>query len=126
MVKRISDDKGGVLSFWRAEFVQMLLNWKVLREVELWNEKGFVDMSTHVPGLAKAHAQAAAAAANAELQRVKEKLSSWKPLVLLGKVPTIRMEEPKPGELICHVCMSPRGKKQLVCDVCDSDLKSVA
>lgn len=126
MVKRISDDKGGVLSFWRAEFEQMLLNWKVLREVELWNEKGFVDMSGYVPGQASANAQAAAAAANEELRRVKEKLASWQPVMLKGKVPTIRSEPPKPGELLCAVCMSPYHKKQTVCEVCDNDLKSAA
>ena len=126
MVKRISNDKGGVLSFWRAEFEQMLLNWKVLREVELWNEKGYVDMSDYVPGRAEANAKAAVAAANEELRRVKEKLADWKPLVLKGKVPTIRMEPPKPGELLCPTCLTPHGKKQTVCEVCDSELKTAA
>lgn len=42
-VKRQSGDKGIVLQFDFREFERTLKVWKVLREVERWNEKGSVD-----------------------------------------------------------------------------------
>lgn len=43
-VKRESSQKGGQISFFRSEFGVMHRNWKILREVEKWNEKGFVEI----------------------------------------------------------------------------------
>lgn len=43
-VKRESNDRGGQLSFFRSEFISMLDNWKFLREIEKWNDLGFVDL----------------------------------------------------------------------------------
>ena len=42
-VKRASQDTGVFLSFDLNEFVRTVKIWKVLREVERWNDKGFVD-----------------------------------------------------------------------------------
>jgi hypothetical protein len=42
-VKRQSNDKGITLQFDLKEFSQTARTWKVLREVERWNEKGSVD-----------------------------------------------------------------------------------
>ena len=57
-VKRQSSATGGTLSFIRTEFLGMLECWKVLREVEKWNELGFVDLKE---GQAKPAAAAGAA-----------------------------------------------------------------
>lgn len=43
-VKRESNNQGGTLAFIRSEFVGMIEAWKILREVEKWNEIGFVDL----------------------------------------------------------------------------------
>jgi hypothetical protein len=43
LVKRQSNDKGVVLQFDHQEFDRTWRAWRVLREVERWNEKGFVD-----------------------------------------------------------------------------------
>ncbi|MBI3543641.1 MAG: cyclic nucleotide-binding domain-containing protein [Deltaproteobacteria bacterium] len=51
-VKRESNNQGGTLSFFRQEFINMGEAWKILREVEKWNELGFVDMSEPKPVLA--------------------------------------------------------------------------
>ena len=42
-VKRQSNDKGVILQFDFGEFERTLRVWRVLREVERWNEKGSVD-----------------------------------------------------------------------------------
>lgn len=42
-IKRTTTQSGGILSFYKPDFDQMLLNWKILKEVELWNSKGYVD-----------------------------------------------------------------------------------
>ena len=48
-VSRKSKDKGGVdLSFDRNELVETLQHWQILSEIDLWNEKGFVDMNTSI------------------------------------------------------------------------------
>lgn len=41
-IKKITSSDGGLLSFYRAEFEQMIHNWRFLREIENWNSKGFV------------------------------------------------------------------------------------
>ncbi len=40
---RQSHDKGVILSFDIREWQIMLMNWRILKEIEKWNEKGFVD-----------------------------------------------------------------------------------
>jgi len=43
-IKRESSATGGSISFYRHDFSIMLQNWKVLREVDKWNERGVVEM----------------------------------------------------------------------------------
>lgn len=44
-VKRATQEKGGVvLSFDTPEFNRVFLSWKILREIDKWNERGFVDI----------------------------------------------------------------------------------
>jgi hypothetical protein len=43
-VKRSSTDKGVFISFDLKEWQRTMINWKILREIEKWNEKGFVDL----------------------------------------------------------------------------------
>ena len=59
MVKHTADANGGTLMFIKQDWLQMLNNWRFLKEIELWNERGYVDPTT--PGEALA-AQAAEAA----------------------------------------------------------------
>lgn len=48
-VSRKSKDKGGVdLSFDRNELVETLQHWQILSEIDMWNEKGFIDMSSSI------------------------------------------------------------------------------
>lgn len=48
-VSRKSKDNGVVdLSFDRNELVETLGHWRVLSEIDLWNQKGFVDMSSSI------------------------------------------------------------------------------
>lgn len=47
-LKRDPDAKGGVLSFFREEYVGMAKNWAILREVEKWNDKGVVELVEEV------------------------------------------------------------------------------
>jgi hypothetical protein len=44
-VKRISQDNGVLIEFEHREFVRVHKIWLILREIEKWNEKGFVDMT---------------------------------------------------------------------------------
>lgn len=53
-VKRSSTDDNVFISFDYREFERTLLNWKFLKEVEKWNEKGFVDLKEDEPKKAKA------------------------------------------------------------------------
>lgn len=41
--RRQSTDQGVFLSFDLKEWQRMLMNWKILKEIEVWNEKGHVD-----------------------------------------------------------------------------------
>ncbi len=52
--KRISNDKSVLLQFDIAEFKKALINWRILREIEKWNEKGFVDLTEEEPAKKKA------------------------------------------------------------------------
>jgi len=58
MVKRESSATGGAISFLKSEFEEMIENWKILKEIEKWNELGHVDMTepkpVAVPGAAAA------------------------------------------------------------------------
>ena len=49
VVKRESSSDGGLLSFYRGEFEAMYLNWRILREIELWNDRGVVDLREVLP-----------------------------------------------------------------------------
>lgn len=44
-LKRETDNKGATLSFFRAEYLQMLENWRFIKEIEKWNEAGIVEVS---------------------------------------------------------------------------------
>ena len=52
-VKRQSTDTGVTLQFELAEFTRTMKVWKVLREVEKWNEKGSVDPNEPVTEIKK-------------------------------------------------------------------------
>ncbi len=43
-IKRESSTTGGTLQFYRHDFSVMLQNWKILREIDKWNERGVVDL----------------------------------------------------------------------------------
>lgn len=43
-VKRESSATGGSLSFYRHDFSVMFNNWRILREIEKWNERGIVEL----------------------------------------------------------------------------------
>lgn len=43
-IKRETNSNGGLISFYRQEFEAMLQNWKILREIEKWNERGVVEL----------------------------------------------------------------------------------
>lgn len=57
-VKRESSSSGGTLQFYRADFEAMLKHWKILREIEKWNEKGMVDLKEAPPATAQASSSA--------------------------------------------------------------------
>lgn len=122
MVKRVATQDGGVLSFWRSEFEQMLLNWKVLREVEKWNEKGFVGIDEVQINTNQTTTDAAAASPSDAGPSAAEQLAAWTPLILSGKAPTIRYEPPAPDELLCPTCMATITEQQKSCTVCDTQL----
>jgi hypothetical protein len=50
ILKRKSPEKGpALLQFEVKEFKSILNNWKMLREIDRWNEKGFIDMTEEAP-----------------------------------------------------------------------------
>jgi rubrerythrin len=51
--KRETTSTGVFVSFHRDEFANTLLSWRILKEVEKWNEKGFVDLNEKPPIEAK-------------------------------------------------------------------------
>lgn len=68
-VKRQTQEKGGVmLSFDRNEFALTFQNWRFLREIEKWNEKGFVDPDEVMKRPKKGEATLACPECAAELQ----------------------------------------------------------
>lgn len=48
-VKRESSSSGGTLQFYRSDFEAMLKHWRILRELEKWNEKGMVELKESTP-----------------------------------------------------------------------------
>ncbi len=128
-IKRSSTNDGGILTFYRPDFEQMLLNWKVLKEVELWNEKGFVDLSgiemqkSSEPQASSVQPQAVASdPARSERELWARRLSSWKPVSTFS-APKIRSGIPKPGERWCTICLTPVQTSDEFCPVCGVDLK---
>jgi hypothetical protein len=122
-IKRTSTNDGGVLSFYRPDFDQMLLNWTILREVESWNEKGFVDVG-------EAQARKAEIASSSGSDPVEERLKwakaleSWRPAAI-GNAgpPKLRTGDRAKGELWCSVCMSVLQNGQKNCGVCGAEVE---
>jgi CRP-like cAMP-binding protein len=115
-IKRVATNDGGTLSFYKPDFEQMLLNWKILRELELWNEKGFVENG------AAAVTPAASEDPTAERKRWVQLLASWKPAAAAGGgAPKLRSGEKKVGEIWCDVCMSVMTRGQAICAVCGAE-----
>jgi CRP-like cAMP-binding protein len=117
-IKRTASNDGGVLSFYKPDFEQMMLNWKILRELELWNEKGFVEMAgfTSAPD--------AVFDPEAEKKKWARVLAEWKPAATQSGVPKLRTGEKAAGEIWCPTCMSVVTKAQVSCQVCGSELPS--
>ncbi|MBC7691216.1 MAG: cyclic nucleotide-binding domain-containing protein [Methylotenera sp.] len=127
LMKRVANAEGGTLSFYKPDFEQMILNWKVLKEIETWNENGFVNSEGSAGAVTLAiHPSAASQPAEvdyaAERQRFSALLTNWKPAASEGKVPQIRTETRKPEELWCPVCMSVIQKSWKSCEVCGNPI----
>jgi CRP-like cAMP-binding protein len=123
-IKRTATQDGGVLSFYKPDFEQMLLNWKILRALELWNETGYIEpvQGVSLPGHAESTPDHVA-----ERKRWSKVLSDWKPAAnAAGGVPEIRKGAKKPGEIWCHTCMSPMKKGQKLCEVCGAQTGEAA
>ncbi|HUP56802.1 MAG TPA: cyclic nucleotide-binding domain-containing protein [Bdellovibrionota bacterium] len=116
-IKRTATQNGGVLSFYKPDFTQMLLNWKILRELEIWNETGYVEPAQGAAGMP---ADAGTAPADHAVERKKwaKLLSEWKPVLKDGKIPALRTGAKKAGEVWCSICMSPMKQGQKLCEVC--------
>jgi CRP-like cAMP-binding protein len=113
-VKRTATNDGGILSFLKNDFEQMIENWSILREVEIWNETGFVDppRDTSSPE-----------ALSQERKRFSDMLANWKPITgTTAGPPRIRTGTKKMGEIWCDVCMSVCKPMQKNCDVCGTEL----
>jgi CRP-like cAMP-binding protein len=127
MVKRTTTQDGGVLSLFKQEFEQMLLNWKVLKEVEQWNEFGFVKLPESM-----SNAQGPTKSApgeekeTAQMKAALEALESWKPLIMTGSPPVLRTQPPRHDEVVCPHCLSPVLASQTYCSVCDSEIPKKA
>ena len=117
-IKRTTTNDGGMLSFYRPDFEQMLLNWKLLKEIEVWNEKGFVSMG------AIAGAPQAAEDPETERKRWAQLLKDWKPAVSAAGGVKLRSGTKKFGEVWCEVCMSVIAKNQKVCQVCGAEVQA--
>ncbi len=127
MVKRTTTQDGGVLSLFKAEFEQMLLNWKVLKEVEQWNEFGFVRLPEAMANDPSASKGASSDdKESAQFKTAMEALDSWKPLIVTGSRPVIRTEPPRHDEVLCPHCMSPVLASQTYCSICDSEIPKKA
>ena len=117
-MKRRAAADGGTLSFYKPDFQQMLLNWRILREIEGWNEKGYVDMAGF------ASAVAGGIGPQGDREKWSRLLADWKPPVERGVVPQIRTGAKSPRETWCSVCMSVVSQGQAICEVCGVDLKA--
>ncbi|MDR3607144.1 MAG: cyclic nucleotide-binding domain-containing protein [Oligoflexia bacterium] len=117
-VKRVATNDGGVLSFLKMDFEQMLRNWTLLREVEIWNEAGYVQPAQDLSVVLDP---------KMERERFKQLLAHWKPIAsAAGGPPKIRTGPKKMGEIWCGVCMSVCKPKQKNCEVCGAEIKSEA
>ncbi|MGK5085243.1 cyclic nucleotide-binding domain-containing protein [Bdellovibrionota bacterium FG-1] len=115
-LKRQNIEGGTVLSFYKPDFEQMLWNWNILREVELWNERGYVDgEGLKIPLDAPANPES-------ERKRWAQILADWKPLAPIQGVPALRLGEKSVDEIWCHVCMSVVQKDQKFCEICGTGL----
>jgi CRP-like cAMP-binding protein len=123
-IKRTATQDGGKLSFYKPDFEQMLLNWKILREIEVWNETGYIEPA---PGTSMAGASGADPVDHVEERRKWAKLlSEWKPAVTAKGVPELRKGGKKPGEIWCAICMSPMKKGQKLCEICGAQSSEAA
>lgn len=66
LVNMQSTDTEVRLSFYVSEFKTMHQNWLILREIEKWNQKGFVDLKEEEP-LSKKKAEGACPSCNTEI-----------------------------------------------------------
>jgi CRP-like cAMP-binding protein len=125
-IKRTATQDGGTLSFYRPDFEQMMLNWKILRELELWNEKGFVDVGDRMAAPSPTEPDPSSRAIVdpvAERKKWAEALAGWKPVAFSTEgAPKLRSGEKAEGEVWCHICMSVVDQKQKSCHVCGADL----
>ena len=122
-IKRTTTQDGGILSFYRPDFDQMMLNWKFLRELELWNEKGFVDTA----GVQAAPTGGASAQPMLDPAEERKKwakaLEEWKPAAFSTEgSPTLRSGDKADGEIWCSICMSVVARNQKSCQVCGAEL----
>jgi CRP-like cAMP-binding protein len=125
-IKRTATQDGGILSFYRPDFDQMMLNWKLLREIELWNEKGFVD-ATVVPS--GKDPMLPPFDPVEERKKWAKALEGWKPATLAGPASALKLragERPPAGETWCEVCMGVLERGAKSCPVCGADVKAKA
>jgi hypothetical protein len=115
-IKRTTSNDGGMLSFYKADFQQMLLNWKLLREIELWNERGFVE----TVGFSAAPQDSVNLLS--ERKKWSEWLTHWKPAASVNGVPKLRTGAKKAGEVWCAVCMGVVVQGQKACEICGAEL----
>lgn len=120
-IKRTANQDGGILSFYRPDFDQMVLNWKMLREIELWNEMGFVEASATPQSN-----DPTAFDPVAERKKWAEALAGWKPAVTSAKdaLKLREAERPLAGEVWCETCMGVLERSAKVCNVCGTEVKA--
>jgi hypothetical protein len=126
-LKRTTTQDGGSLSFYRPDWEQMLLTWRVLRQVELWNSKGYVELTGTAPATAGGAPVASADAgteeqARAEREKWARRLAGWKPAAFRDTPIQLRQGKPRLGEVWCQVCMSVLAKNAELCEVCGANV----
>jgi hypothetical protein len=120
-IKKTTTQDGGTLSFYKPDFLQMLLNWKVLKEIEEWNAKGFVELGALGPKAA-ASSEKGVPVDRSQWAAV---LADWKPLVQQGQLVKLRSGGPAAGEVWCQTCMSPvstAAGAAKYCGVCGAEI----
>jgi CRP-like cAMP-binding protein len=127
-VKRTSTNEGGSLAYLPQDFEQTLQNWRILKEIEKWNEYGFV---ARPPEAARTSEPHGTSPAMSPLQAVRkqwaETLANWRPSVSeAGASPKIRSGSKKMSEIWCPVCMSVCKPRQQACEICGADLQKKA